>query len=308
MTHSVYFDSKVSDEQRRAAVYDGQLFVYSSLPSVRRFADFTRGMIEEAFAPLDPQTAQHELSVERFAEILGELKPRFIHHPESKQHVIKILEELGCDLEETYFDVPRLRSLTSDAYLNTGIAYAYHPHRDTWCSAPSCQVNFWLPVYEVQSNNAMAFHSAYWNRRVPNNSHLFNYYMWNKHHRGPEVAKLVTEDSRPLPRPSERIDIDPQLRLLPPVGGILAFSGAHMHSSVPNTSGRTRFSIDFRTVHRLDALHRRGAPRCDEECTGTTIRDYLRGADLVRLPEEVVALHDDDTAASGEAIYRPHGG
>ena len=49
----------MSDEERRAAVYDGQLFVFSAMPSVRRFVDFARQMIEAAFAPLDPETAQH---------------------------------------------------------------------------------------------------------------------------------------------------------------------------------------------------------------------------------------------------------
>jgi len=305
MTNSVYFDSTMSDEERRAAVYDGQLFVFSAMPSVRRFVDFARQMIEAAFAPLDPETAQHEMSVERFAETLGVLKPRFIHHPESKEHLRNILQDLGCDLTQTYFDVPRLRSSTSDSYLTTGIAYAWHPHRDTWYSAPSCQLNFWLPVYELQSSNAMAFHTSYWNRPVTNNSRDYNYYVWNSEHRGPEVAKLLKEDPRPLPRAIVPVALEPQIRLLGPVGSILVFSGSHLHSSVPNTSGRTRYSIDFRTVHLGDLLRRAGAPRCDEECTGTTMRDYLRGTDLARLPEHVVALYDDGTVRSGLQVYQP---
>jgi hypothetical protein len=305
MSDSVYIESSMSDEQRRAALYQGNLFVYSSMPSVRRFAEFARQMIEDAFAPLDPETAQHELPVERFADILGELKPRFIHDAESKRHVKNILAELGCDLEQTFFDVPRLRSSTSDDYLTSGIAYAWHPHRDTWYSAPQCQQNFWLPVYEIESSNAMAFHPGYWNRAVANSSRDYNYYVWNSKFRGPEVAKLVKEDPRPLPRALVPVDLDPQIRLLCPVGGILAFSGAQMHSSVPNTSGRTRFSVDFRTVHLGDAKARIGARRCDEECTGTTMRDYLRGSDLSRLPEQVIALYDDGTVGSGQALYDP---
>ncbi len=308
MSHSVYFDSRMSDDERRAALYDGQLFVYSALPSVRQFTEFARQLIEDAFAPLNPETAQFELPVERFAEILGELKPRFIHHAESKRHVTNILTELGCNLEQTHFDVPRLRSSTSDSYLTTGIAYAWHPHRDTWYSAPLCQLNFWLPVYDIVSDNAMAFHPAYWNKGVPNNSSDYNYYVWNKLHRGPEVAKLVKEDPRPLPRSTETLALEPQLRLLCPVGGVLMFSGAQMHSSVPNTSGRTRFSIDFRSVHLADAAQRRGARWTDEQCTGTTMRDYLRGSDLSRLPEQVVSLYDDGSAASGDAIYRTRHG
>lgn len=99
------------------------------------------------------------------------------------------------------------------------------------------------------------------------------------------------------------MDLEPQLRLLCPVGGMIVFSGAQMHSSVPNTSGRTRYSIDFRTVHLGDARRRVGAPRSDEASTGTTMRDYLRCSDLQRLPDDVVALYDDDTSNQGAALY-----
>ena len=50
MTHSVYSDSRMSDNERHAAMYDGQLFVDSSLSSVRKFAEFAQQMIEDAFA------------------------------------------------------------------------------------------------------------------------------------------------------------------------------------------------------------------------------------------------------------------
>lgn len=307
MNNAVYLDPSMSDDDRRKAIYQGQLFVYSARESVLRFAQFARHLIEEAFAPLDPETAQYHLPVERFAEILGELKPRFIHHAESKKHLRAVLADLGCDLEATYFDVPRLRSSTSDDYLTSGIAYAWHPHRDTWYSAPPCQINFWTPVYEIEAGNAMAFHPPYWNRSVPNNSSGYNYYLWNQAHRGPAVAKIIKEDPRPLPRAASPIELDPQLRLLCPVGGMIIFAGAQMHSSVPNSTGKTRYSIDFRTVHVDDAKRKLGAPRCDEECTGTTMRDYLRGTDLSQLPEEVIALYDDETASSGEIAYRPRG-
>ena len=304
MNNTVYIDSRMTDDERRQALYAGQLFIHLRSESVGRFAQFARELIEAAFAPLDPRLAQHELSVERFAEILGELKPRFIHHPESKRHLQAILAELGCDLEATYFDVPRLRSSTSNDYLTSGIAYAWHPHRDTWYSAPACQLNWWLPVYDIESENVMAFHPAYWSRPVLNNSRDYNYYVWNKIYRGPEVARMVKEDPRPLPRAQESIDLNPQIRVVCPVGGILLFSGAQMHSSVPNTSGKTRYSIDFRTVHLKDVVERRGAPATDAASTGTTMRDYLRGTDLSRLPDEAIALYDDGTVASGEAIYQ----
>lgn len=303
MSNAIHVDSAAGDDDRRAALYQGSFFVYAKTERVLQFVDFARELIREAFAPLNPETAQHELPVERFAEILGELKPRFIHHPESKRYLQAILEDFGCDPVQTYFDVPRLRSSTSEQYLTSGIAYAWHPHRDTWYSAPHCQLNWWLPVYEIAVENAMAFHPNYWNRAVANDSAGYNYYVWNQVHRGPDVAKMVKQEVRPLPRATEPMTLEPQLRLLCPVGGMIVFSGAQMHSSVPNTSGRTRFSIDFRTVHLGDAIARRGAPRSDEACTGTTMRDYLRCSDLQRLPDDVVALYDDGSVDQGAALY-----
>jgi hypothetical protein len=35
------------------------------------------------------------------------------------------------------------------------------------------------------------------------------------------------------------------------------------------------------------------------------MRDFLRGIDLARLPEDIVALYDDGTAVDGELIYMP---
>ena len=107
---------------RRQHLYDGQLFVFSPRRSILEFVDFARSMIDDAFGDLDPRIAQYSMAVERYAELLGKLKPAFIHHSESKRHLQAILEDLGCDLEKTYFDVPRMRSSTSSNYLTTGIA------------------------------------------------------------------------------------------------------------------------------------------------------------------------------------------
>ncbi len=205
-----------------------------------------------------------------------------------------MLDELGCDLEKTYFDVPRLRTAFPGDYLSSGIAYAFHPHRDTWYSAPFSQLNWWLPVYEIQRENCMAFHPRYWNEAVPNSSDTYNYYEWNRLNRK-SAAQHIRSDTRVQPHALVPLELDPQVRLLPAVGGAIVFSGAQMHSTVPNSCGLTRYSIDFRTVHLDDLRDRRGARNVDSACTGTTIHDYLRGSDLTHLPEELVALYADVT-------------
>lgn len=303
MNNTVYYDARIADDDRRAALFDGQLFVYSPNRSSLAFVEFARKAIREAFGSHDPETAQYDMPVEQYADILVKLKPGFIHHPESKRHLMTILGEMGCDLNKTYFDVPKMRSSTSGNYLTTGIAYAWHPHRDTWYAAPQCQINWWIPIYDIRSDNAMAFHPRFWNRPVRNSSKGYNYYEWNQKFRGDHVGQYLREDPRPLPKPTEQLDLDPQIRLIVPPGGIILFAAAQMHSSVPNTSGRTRFSIDFRVVHEDDVAAKRGAPRVDEECTGTTMRDYLRGTDLAHISDDLVALYDDGTGSAGKLIY-----
>lgn len=289
--NTIFFDQRVSDDIRRQRLYEGQLFLSSPLPSSIALCNFAREMAQEAFAPLDPRHAQHHLPVEKFAAILSELKPKFIHHPRSKQLIQQILKEMGCDLEQTYFDVPRLRTSTDAGYLTSGISYAFHPHRDTWYSAPFCQINWWIPVFEIQPDNIMAFHPYYWDHPVRNGSHDYNYQEWNRTSRQ-LASQQIGVDTRKQPKPEEPMQLDPQIRVVTPVGGILQFSAAQMHSTVPNTSGYTRFSIDFRTIHTGDALARRGAPNIDSDCTGTCMGDYLRGTDLAHVPENVFAMYD----------------
>jgi hypothetical protein len=289
--NSVLFDPAASDETRRQQLYDGQLFVYSACPSALALVEVARELIREAFGTHDPQVAQFDMPVEQYASLLADLKPKFVHHPRAKACIQGMLREMGCDLERTYFDVPRMRTATSDNYLTSGIAYAFHPHRDTWYSAPFCQLNFWLPIFDLSPENAMAFHPRYWDEPVRNGSAAYNYDEWNKTGRV-TAAQHVKTDTRQQPKPEEPMQLDPQIRLIPPVGGTIIFSAAQMHSTVPNTSGRTRFSIDFRTVNLDDVIARRGAANVDSACTGTTLRDYLRGSDLTHLPDELCVLYD----------------
>lgn len=302
--NTIYVDSRVSDERRRKLLYEGQLFTYSARPSSTAFTEFARQMIEEAFGALDPLTAQYEMSVEKFVEIFAPLKPKFIHHPESKRLIKEMLADFGCDPETTYLDVPRLRAVTSDGYLTSGVGYAHHPHRDTWYSAPQCQINWWLPIYEIESESSMAFHPRYWTEPVKNGSRDFNYYEWNSSGRA-SAAQHITSDTRKQPKPEQPMELDPQIRVINGPGGIVAFAAAQMHSTVPNTSGRTRFSIDFRTVNSEDVKNRTGAPNIDSECTGTSLRDFMRSRDLARMPEELVAPYDTSAVADGVLVYQP---
>jgi len=288
---TVFSNSVVDDDTRRELLYQGQVFVYSATPASTLLTLFARELIAEAFGERDPETAQFDMPVEEFAGLLARLKPRFIHHPRCKELLPSVLEELGCDLDRTYFDVPRLRTSTSHDYLTSGISYAFHPHRDCWYSAPFNQINWWIPVFEVVPENVMAFHPQYFASPVRNGSARYDYAEWNRTSRL-TAAQHVRGDTRDQPRPEEAVVLDPQVRVVPEPGGVMVFSGAQLHSTVPNTSGRTRFSIDFRTVNIDDVRTRRGARNVDAKCTGTTLRDFVRCFDLDPMPEELALEYE----------------
>jgi len=300
----VHFDSKMPDSERRKRLFAGDIFIYSPTPHSQALTTHARAMIEEAFSPLDPEFAQFDMSVPDFASLLGRLKPSFIHHDRSKALVSDIIADVGGDKQQTYFDVPKMRSSTSDAYLTTGIALAFPPHRDTWYSAPFFQVNWWMPVYDITIDNGMAFYPHYFDRPIENNSSVYNYYNWNKT-RATAHLDLKGSSERIAPQAQVPVDHIADARYVVPPGGLILFSGSQLHASLPNRSGRTRYSIDFRTIHMDDVLSGDGAPNVDSECTGTALRDFMRGADYEKLPEALVSRYDSGVSDDALLVYNP---
>jgi hypothetical protein len=301
---TAFFDSDLSDEARRTQLYNGRLFIFSPRPSTIALCDFARGMIEDAFRGKDPRTAQYSMPVEEFVSVCAPLKPAFIHHPETMKLLKNIVEELGCRLDNTYIDVPRLRMVTHGGYLTSGVGYAHHPHRDTWYSAPMCQLNWWLPIYAFGSESSMAFHPRYWSRSIRNSSGEFNYYQWNKDGRK-NAARHITSDTRIQPHAEETLELESEIRVVCPPGGIILFAAAQLHSTVPNTSGLSRYSIDFRTVSLDDLIAMKGAPNVDSAPTGTSLRDFRRASDLSAIADGVVRPYDHDFGSEEALVFQP---
>jgi hypothetical protein len=67
-----------------------------------------------------------------------------------------------------------MRSAYPTDFLTSGIAYAFHPHRDTWYSAPHCRLNWWMPIYPLHPENSMGFYPRYFAETVVNNSEIYN--------------------------------------------------------------------------------------------------------------------------------------
>jgi hypothetical protein len=206
------------------------------------------------------------MSPERYVEILAELKPTFIHHPRANELIAGLLSELGCDIQTTYFDVPRLRTMAHGEYLKAGLAYQFHAHRDTFLRSPPA-----AQLVAAGLRDRVGGLDGVPSAVLP---HAGAEQLRRLRLRGVErtgrqqAAKQVKKETRKQPQAEEPLELDPDIRVVTPPGATAAFSAAQLHSTVPTTTSRTRFSIDFRTVNLDDLVEGVAAPNVDSECTG----------------------------------------
>jgi hypothetical protein len=282
--NTVYFDFSANDEVRRQHLYNGQLFVFSPRPSVIALRQLACHLIEATFGSPIPPRVEDGLSVEEFLAAESSLKQQIMHHPQTNQLVQSLLQEFGCDLSNTYFDLPQLRIMPYRGYLPNGEGMFHDPHRDTWYAAPQCLINWWIPICDFESESALAFHPVYWKQAAKNDSEQFN--------QGQNYKTNFREAE--FPHPTEKVVIEPEVRVVCPASSVIIFSGAQMHSAVPNTSGLTRYSLDLRTVHYDDFVTGKGAPNIDSRSTVSLLTDFMRAKDLTHFPDDVMESYQKD--------------
>lgn len=282
---AIVVDPRSDATTLRDRIYGGDLIVFTRLGAVADLVDHVRAELAALFAPRDPEAAHGELDRVEMAAILADWKPAFIHSTTSAKLVCDVIQEAGFSPDETYFDLPRPRTAFPVGHLTSGIAYAFPWHRDTWYAAPRQQINWWLPVYSLEPDNAMGFDLAQFAREVPNTSGEFDYYQNNRDR--VETTQRPSEERQSRPGAFEHDALD-EVVVLPPPGAVLLFSGAHLHRSIPNTSARARYSVDFRTVERSDVEAGVGAPAVDVRCSGTSLRDFRRISDGTPVDEATI--------------------
>jgi hypothetical protein len=298
---NIVVDPAASGDDLRQQLYAGNLVILTRLRALNDFVEYTRDELTELFSPHDPEHVHEHIDPPEMAKILSAWKPRFIHSDRSKKLVRAVIEEAGFPAEDTHYDLPKPRTSFPVGHLTTGVAFAFPWHRDTWYSAPAQQINWWLPIFPVREDNAMSFDLASFGRAVPNSSDTFDYYQNNASRL--TTATGVTREVQSRPGAIDH-EPDQELVVLPAPGQVLLFSGAQLHKSIPNTSGRARFSVDFRIVYTPDLMAGRGAPLVDVYCTGTSIRDFVNVADERRYDEETVVKLFGPPPADAMLVFR----
>ena len=299
---TVFVDPAMPADALRQTLYDGNLVVLTRLRAVADFVDYTRNQLAEIFSPHDPEQAHEHFDPAEMAKLLGAWKPSFIHSDLSKKLVCGIITEAGLPAEYTHYDLPKPRTSFPVGHLTTGVAFAFPWHRDVWYSAPANQLNWWLPIFPAREDNSMSFDLPSFGRSVPNSSGSFDYYENNASRL--TTAASVTKEQQARPGALDHKPVH-ELVVLPAPGAVLLFSGAQLHTSIPNTSGRARYSVDFRTVDARDLLAGRSAPLVDTHCTGTAIRDFHNVADGSAFDEDTVTRLFGAPPADAMLVFGP---
>jgi hypothetical protein len=261
----------LDDERRSEALFGGDLLIFKDVAALRRLSALARGLLTETFGEA-PAHAQFALPPEEFAARASELAERWRRHPEAVEGFREVLRDVGVELDRGYWDWLHLRIQPHQDATETGtLGY----HRDTWSSNVYAQANWWAPMLPITRERTIALYPAYWSRPLANTSATWD---------------LERVREMPLvPRPTEPVDTDSELRIVIEPGDLLCFSGAHLHASVPNTSGATRFSVELRTVSAGDVEGGRGAPNVDGEAPRVAWR-WFKGitssASLAELAEQ----------------------
>ena len=87
--------------------------------------------------------------------------------------------------------------MTSDDYLTVGVAYASIPTGTRGTRRRTGQLNWWLPVYDIDSDTSMAFHPRYWDGPVENSSSIYDYDEWTRMEGRKPLSTSSSDTTRP---------------------------------------------------------------------------------------------------------------
>jgi hypothetical protein len=279
---SVHVDSNLEYADRKLALYKGDVFTYTSDLASENYCAFATDLLRDAFETDSPECAQRDMTDDHFMGIVQGLEHRFVHHAEAKKFIQHVLLQRGCDPEKTYFDSPRLNTLS---YRKTSATkLALDPHRDTWVGMPMCSVNWWMPLCNNELSQGIGIHPGYWKRPVKNSS--ARYYPHANKQEGQEELKSHKQDILVAKEP---IESDSQICIVARPSAMILCSGAHLQSTVPNQSGKTLFSLCFRCLNIDDLLNGKGAPNVDSGCRELVLGDFIRVSDFAHVSEKMIA-------------------
>ncbi|MCA0277972.1 MAG: hypothetical protein LCH86_18415 [Proteobacteria bacterium] len=245
-------------------IYAGEILRIAGLTPMRELVTFARAFLEDAFAPYVPIEIHRHLSHQEQTESFARRQRDFARAPEVKRLWRDVFEAAGLDAHELARDslylrfqphqdrdaaVPRARTTATIAF-----------HRDTWGSNLYAQTNWWAPIYDIDAGRTFAMYPSLWDRPVANTSATFD--LMAVIERSKAGGRNANDADAAIPHLTEQLEAEAFPVVIAP-GEVIAFSSAHAHAGVPNSTGLTRISLETRTLWIDDVGSGRGAPNLD---------------------------------------------
>lgn len=262
----------------RRSIYEGAVVRLAPTSASRELVAAVLAAIEAELGDDGPiRLAQFRLDAATFFERVGRLRKAIYTGPRFQQLLRAVIASCGFNAARTAFDPIRLRTVASGGHANPLAAPVYLAHRDTWYAHSQALITWWVPLHDLAAAETFEFCPDDFARAVANDSERFDHDAWTA--AGPDLkigwqnrqdgARAAYPGLIGAPPPGRRVGFSCR------AGEILLFAGAQFHQTLPQASGQTRFSLDFRTVHLDDHAQGLGAPNVDNRSTGSALRDYV---------------------------------
>ncbi|WP_166359726.1 hypothetical protein [Pseudomonas akapageensis] len=268
-------------------IYAGEIIRFTDLQPMTTLVDFTRTFLEDALHPWPPQQIHRHLSHSEQTVLFAKCQNDFAGSTEIQRRWQDIVESLGIAADTLACDRLHLRfqphrepdQFTPRARTTATIAF----HRDTWGSNIYAQTNWWAPIYPITAGRTFALYPGLWRRPLLNSSADFDMraILQRSHCHG----RNAVDADEAIPHLLEAIDPREGIAVDIAPGSLIAFSGAHAHAGVGNSTGLTRISFETRSVLIADLIAGLGAPNVDGHAPWKTVGLFRRMSDGRRLNE-----------------------
>jgi hypothetical protein len=260
---------QADNETFRRAVYAGGIF---RIPATTLSATLAAEVMETMAAYFGaPGTAHERYTFADMQPAMSAARAELASQQRYRDIQSQLLAAAGFTPDELAVDALRLRCVMNNGHLNKGAELAYTAHRDTWYGNPQAQLNFWMALHDVTPAQSFTFYPSLFTRPVANTSQGFSYATWMEK-RGWQGAKSDAAVEYPvvLEQPQDTAAFS----FTASAGDMIVFSAAQLHQTVKNSSGITRYSLDFRAVHLGDHKAGLGAPNADNGSQPEALKDY----------------------------------
>jgi hypothetical protein len=264
----------LSAEQIGTRVFAGEILIFEQVPALKALVRDIDAMVREGLGDAEPETAEARLAPDLFLARVRKLRSQVRADKALMQLMGEAVAQVGLPPDDTYFDGLQLRLVPSSASHQGRRIMPLPPHRDSWGSNIAQQINWWAPLYPLARTRSIVVYPHYWSRPIENNTADWDYHELKK-----RMAEGRAETYPVLPTATVPLEPEEGWAVVIEPGDLLCFSAAHLHGSIADESGITRFSLETRTVSASHIRAGIGAPNLDGRAPRTTPEWFERIGD-----------------------------